>query len=329
MAGLISYHRETVPVSTMSEAVNKVVQVTSSTPHHTTPYHRDLCLCLHFIKAQSVMGLHRKVLHCTPHGPLDITQTEKQPFKKGNSLLSLNLQTFFQYLFLVSFKQVSQLEAGLVIFMMSSRYPFTAAQWQELEQQALFFKFTMSGLPIPPHLLFSINHMTQPQHIGWTCFQMGLSSKMETDPEPNRCRRTDGKKWRCSRQVFGDSKYCERHMHRGKCRPRNPNPLQSTSSSSIVEAAAATHSNLSSITSDLTHNHLKAVKDSNFMTFLGIGSGYKFTNQQKLFSDLSSDVKYEAGVVDVGRVEKRQRTMFQFIEESPQEKNDSWLNLVI
>ncbi|CAL0329604.1 unnamed protein product [Lupinus luteus] len=40
------------------------------------------------------------------------------------------------------------------------------------------------------------------------------------DPEPRRCRRTDGKKWRCSRNVVPDQKYCERHMHRGCNRSR-------------------------------------------------------------------------------------------------------------
>lgn len=33
--------------------------------------------------------------------------------------------------------------------------------------------------------------------------------------EPLRCRRTDGKKWRCSRDVVPDKKYCEKHLHRG------------------------------------------------------------------------------------------------------------------
>ena len=36
------------------------------------------------------------------------------------------------------------------------------------------------------------------------------------DPELGRCRRTDGKKWRCSKDVVPDQKYCERHMHRGR-----------------------------------------------------------------------------------------------------------------
>ena len=40
------------------------------------------------------------------------------------------------------------------------------------------------------------------------------------DPEPGRCRRTDGKKWRCSRDVLSDQKYCERHIHRGRQRSR-------------------------------------------------------------------------------------------------------------
>lgn len=51
------------------------------------------------------------------------------------------------------------------------------------------------------------------------------------DPEPGRCRRTDGKKWRCSKDAHPDSKYCERHMHRGRNRSRKPVETQSTSQS--------------------------------------------------------------------------------------------------
>jgi len=36
------------------------------------------------------------------------------------------------------------------------RYPFTASQWQELEHQALVYKYMISGMPIPPDLLFTI-----------------------------------------------------------------------------------------------------------------------------------------------------------------------------
>ncbi|KAL7136843.1 hypothetical protein ABFS83_10G056900 [Erythranthe nasuta] len=49
---------------------------------------------------------------------------------------------------------------------------------------------------------------------------MGFGKKI--DPEPGRCRRTDGKKWRCSKEAYPDSKYCERHMHRGRNRSRKP-----------------------------------------------------------------------------------------------------------
>ena len=42
------------------------------------------------------------------------------------------------------------------------------------------------------------------------------------DLEPRRCRRIDGKKWRCSKDVVPDQKYCERHMHRGRQRSRKP-----------------------------------------------------------------------------------------------------------
>lgn len=35
------------------------------------------------------------------------------------------------------------------------RYPFTATQWQELEHQALIFKYMVSGVPIPTDLVYS------------------------------------------------------------------------------------------------------------------------------------------------------------------------------
>lgn len=36
-----------------------------------------------------------------------------------------------------------------------------------------------------------------------------------SETEPQRCRRSDGKKWRCSRNAVPRQKYCETHMHRG------------------------------------------------------------------------------------------------------------------
>lgn len=36
------------------------------------------------------------------------------------------------------------------------RPPFTASQWQELEHQALIFKYMMAGVPVPHELLLPI-----------------------------------------------------------------------------------------------------------------------------------------------------------------------------
>ncbi|XP_071689214.1 uncharacterized protein [Rutidosis leptorrhynchoides] len=116
----------------------------------------------------------------------------------------------------------------------NSKFPFTSSQWQELEHQALVYKYMISGMPIPPDLLFSIktscldsstklilhHHSPHQSIVGWNCFQMGFGKKI--DPEPGRCRRTDGKKWRCSKEAYPDSKYCEKHMHRGRNRSRKP-----------------------------------------------------------------------------------------------------------
>ena len=53
------------------------------------------------------------------------------------------------------------------------------------------------------------------------------------EPEPDRCRRTDGKKWRCSHGVVPGSKYCERHVHRGRGRSRKPVEATTTATSAV------------------------------------------------------------------------------------------------
>ncbi|PNT76253.1 growth-regulating factor 2 [Brachypodium distachyon] len=134
---------------------------------------------------------------------------------------------------------------------------FTASQWRELEQQALIYKYMAAGSQVPHELLLPFRHAAAvdtapslacfppPSHpsLGWGCYgpaAMQYGRRAE-DPEPGRCRRTDGKKWRCSREAFGESKYCDRHMHRGKNRSRKPveppTPPSSSSSSSYRPSA--------------------------------------------------------------------------------------------
>ncbi|KAL0315826.1 UNVERIFIED_CONTAM: Growth-regulating factor 1 [Sesamum radiatum] len=132
----------------------------------------------------------------------------------------------------------------------SSRFPFTASQWEELEHQALVFKYMVSGMPIPQDLLFTIRTSLdsslsskfllhhQPHHIGWNGFHMGFGRKV--DPEPGRCRRTDGKKWRCSKEAYPDSKYCERHMHRGRNRSRKPVEILSQTPTKAINNTSIT-----------------------------------------------------------------------------------------
>ncbi|KAH8974892.1 hypothetical protein BDL97_01G126100 [Sphagnum fallax] len=139
------------------------------------------------------------------------------------------------------------------------RAPFTSGQWAELEHQALIFKYMMAGVNVPQDLLIPIRRsvadlisgMTASHHaanLRWGPIHRGVPSN--ADPEPGRCRRTDGKKWRCSRDVVPDQKYCERHMHRGRHRPRRhadgqagatggpPGPGSATSSSGGAAAVS-------------------------------------------------------------------------------------------
>jgi len=93
---------------------------------------------------------------------------------------------------------------------------------------------------------------------------MGLGRKI--DPEPGRCRRTDGKKWRCSKEAYPDSKYCERHMHRGKNRSRKPvevlkpTPTTTNTNASNQQPISSitklnTVNTLSPLASSQTHQH--------------------------------------------------------------------------
>ncbi|KAL8238936.1 hypothetical protein R6Q59_015503 [Mikania micrantha] len=115
------------------------------------------------------------------------------------------------------------------------RPPFTPVQWQELEHQALIYKYLVAGVPVPYDLVVPIRRslealsarlFSNPTSLGY-CSYYGK----KFDPEPGRCRRTDGKKWRCSKDAHPDSKYCERHMHRGRNRSRKPVESQSASQS--------------------------------------------------------------------------------------------------
>ncbi|KAL5741024.1 hypothetical protein ACOSP7_029893 [Xanthoceras sorbifolium] len=121
----------------------------------------------------------------------------------------------------------------------TTRFPkmgsyFSLAQWQELELQALIYRYMLAGAAVPSELLQPIkksllhsspyNFLQHYSHYQPAALMQsaGYWGRAAMDPEPGRCRRTDGKKWRCSRDVVAGNKYCERHMHRGRNRSRKP-----------------------------------------------------------------------------------------------------------
>lgn len=141
------------------------------------------------------------------------------------------------------------LSASIQGAMARVRGPFTPSQWMELEHQALIYKYLAANMSVPPSLLIPIRRslasLYPPAYfgsstLGWGSFQLGYTGN--SDPEPGRCRRTDGKKWRCSRDAVADQKYCERHMNRGRHRSRKHvegQPGQAAKAMSATVAAAA------------------------------------------------------------------------------------------
>ncbi|CAL9151231.1 growth-regulating factor 6-like isoform X1 [Musa acuminata AAA Group] len=133
------------------------------------------------------------------------------------------------------------------------RGPFTPSQWLELEHQALIYKYIVAKVAIPPNLLTPIRRSLSSSgfhplsagpfgsnSLGWGPFYLGYSGN--ADPEPGRCRRTDGKKWRCSRDAVADQKYCERHMNRGRHRSRKHVEGQSGHAAKAMPVIAASQS---------------------------------------------------------------------------------------
>ncbi|KAG2325819.1 hypothetical protein Bca52824_008547 [Brassica carinata] len=109
---------------------------------------------------------------------------------------------------------------------------FSLAQWHELELQALIYRYMLAGASVPQELLLPIkNSLFHQSHLNFLHYplqhnfphhQRWYWGRGAVDPEPGRCKRTDGKKWRCSRDVVGSYKYCDRHIHRGRNRSRKP-----------------------------------------------------------------------------------------------------------
>ncbi|XP_043698793.1 growth-regulating factor 3-like isoform X2 [Telopea speciosissima] len=119
---------------------------------------------------------------------------------------------------------------------------FNLDQWRELELQALIFKYMLAGAAVPPELLYPIKksllgssacYTHQPYHQP-AMMQSGYWGRSAVDPEPGRCRRTDGKKWRCSRDVVAGHKYCERHLNRGRNRSRKPVEIPTPTTTGIA-----------------------------------------------------------------------------------------------
>ncbi|XP_041028826.1 growth-regulating factor 3-like [Juglans microcarpa x Juglans regia] len=151
--------------------------------------------------------------------------------------------------------KISSLSAFPDSALAATRFPgmgsyFSLAQWQELELQALIFRYMLAGAAVPPELLqaikksllhtpYSLHYSLQHYpHFQPAMLQSGYRGRAALDPEPGRCRRTDGKKWRCSRDVVAGQKYCERHAHRGRNRSRKPVeiPTSITTANSATEA---------------------------------------------------------------------------------------------
>lgn len=111
--------------------------------------------------------------------------------------------------------------------------------------------------------------------VGWGSFHLGFSGG-NMDPEPGRCRRTDGKKWRCSRDAVPDQKYCERHINRGRHRSRKP--VEGQNGHNTNTAAASTAAAVSKAAAGTSAIAMRGSDNNNSLT-AAIGTHHHANNQ--------------------------------------------------
>ncbi|KAF4357442.1 hypothetical protein CsatB_007802 [Cannabis sativa] len=219
--------------------------------------------------------------------------------------------------------------------------PFTSSQWMELEQQALIYKYITANVPIPSNLLIPIRKaidssgfshfsggLLRPNTLGWGSYHLGFSNN--ADPEPGRCRRTDGKKWRCSRDAVADQKYCERHMNRGRHRSRKPVegqtaaktskavPLASSSpSSTSVAVSGAAGSSNNSLT--ISNQHLLQQQNTSATTHLNRMEQQKTSSGLSLYSkDQNAFLTQSFGLATSDSLpQNQQHSLRHFIDDWP------------
>lgn len=165
------------------------------------------------------------------------------------------------------------------------RSPFTAAQWQEMEHQALILKYMLAGVPLTPDLVLTSRRgfgsvpalLYQNPALAY-CSYFGK----KLDPEPGRCRRTDGKKWRCAKDAYPDSKYCEHHMHRGKNRSRKHVESQSLSQLQNSSLSTSSKTSGSNINNSMSPYSVSRGANTNTVNMSSYGNGgineYRYQN---------------------------------------------------
>ncbi|KZV24949.1 growth-regulating factor 1-like [Dorcoceras hygrometricum] len=177
------------------------------------------------------------------------------------------------------------------------KWSVTPSQWLELQHQALIYKHIVANVPVPSNLLVPLKRSPYPlglhgsydsTYLGLGPFHLGLS--VGNDPEPGRCRRTDGKKWRCSRDAVPDQKYCERHINRGRQRSRKPVEGQTghaVSGSTTSKLAPVTSSSSASVISRCSSLGAVQSQFNYLQANNGISSADNFAKRSQEMQDLS------------------------------------------
>ncbi|TXG59965.1 hypothetical protein EZV62_014538 [Acer yangbiense] len=121
-----------------------------------------------------------------------------------------NTPSYYDYTITAGYGSSSINPSKRVLFS-GARGNFTKSQIIELDKQLWIAKHLMENEALPSHLLNYLYGSTR-------TFSVGSGSN---NAEPRRCRKRDGKKWRCSRNVVPQQNFCWEHKYRAQANYRS------------------------------------------------------------------------------------------------------------
>ncbi|TXG68375.1 hypothetical protein EZV62_003310 [Acer yangbiense] len=163
------------------------------------------------------------------------------------------------------------------------RSPFTPSQWQELEHQALIFKYMVSGVAIPPELIYSVKR--------------SLDSSMNTRLFPHQPKKQIQSLEGAEEQMAKNGGVQKKHIQtpstvRGTCTEAE---IQNKSTYNMISSSgfSSPHDHINNTTNTPHHMFLDSgsCSDKDYRYFHGIKDHQGVVDERDFFPEASGSIQ--------------------------------------